>query len=673
MDWSHGRNKEEHRGLLWIRGKPGSGKSTLMRTIYENATEIANTNPDMLVVTFFFNARAKYELEKSSIGMYRSIVHQVLDQMPSQWARFTVDYRDKLIRDIIDDWTIPDLQVFLQHVVGDLRGQSLAILLDALDEAEEKDVRALVTFMEDLCRIATENKTNLQVCLSSRHYPFIRIRKGSITLVLESEEEHSRDINNYINNWLSKYHESMPELQVELVKQAKGVFLWVSLAIQQLEYLHDSGDQDAMLERVKHIPSRLDDLFSELLKTNTNDLDETIILFQWMLYARELPHPTVLYSAIKFRSKLQPVPDKINVPNAETVRRFLLSKSMGLVEVVPARNPNDTDEVHFIHETAKSFLLSSKGLPKLQPVLSNNLLGSSHEKLRRICFDYLVGQLITQTSKAPRSDPASNSTSYHPRKSPILEILPPHLNIWWEITTRGNSPDQLLYWSRQNLFYHAEAAENAGVSQNIFLKEISTVAHGSLAKFLSRDQGLATCSVLDLVVAQNNIALTRSIIESSKTSEFRERKEKLLYFAALRGNYGVCEVLLDYTIDPDIYEGFYGSALSVAAYSGHTDIVQLLLDEGADVNLNRGPWGTALIAASENGHLETVELLFEYHADPNLRNSKEVSALDSCIGDFDKLGYHYEIIRLLLQQGAERPSEPYLARKLQGNTHFKNS
>jgi hypothetical protein len=340
-----------------------------MRTIYENATEIANTNPDMLVVTFFFNARAKDELEKSSIGMYRSIIHQVLEQMPSQRTKFAADYRDKLMRDTIDDWTISDLQVFLRHVVGDLRGQSLAILLDALDEAEEKDVRALVTFMEDLCRIATENGTSLQVCLSSRHYPFIRIRKGSITLVLESEEEHSRDIVNYIDNWLSKYHEPMPELQAELVRQAKGVFLWVSLAIQQLEYLHDSGDQDAMQERVKRIPSRLDDLFSELLKTNTNNMDETIVLLQWMLYARELPHPTLLYTAVKVGTQPHLASDKINIPKDETVRQFLLNRSKGLVEVVAAGDHGYTGDVqvHFIHETVHSFLSSDKGFPSYNP------------------------------------------------------------------------------------------------------------------------------------------------------------------------------------------------------------------------------------------------------------------------------------------------------------------
>jgi hypothetical protein len=658
MDWSHGRRKEEHRGLLWIRGKPGSGKSTLMRTIYENATEIAATNPDMLVVTFFFNARAKDELEKSSIGMYRSIIHQVLEQMPSQRAKFAAGYRDKLMRDTIDDWTIPDLQVFLRHIVGDLRGQSLAILLDALDEAEEKDVRALVTFMEDLCRIATENETSLQACLSSRHYPFIRIRNGSITLVLESEEEHSRDIVNYIDNWLSKYHEPMPDLQAELVRQAKGVFLWVSLAIQQLEYLHDNGDQDAMLERVKHIPSRLDDLFSELLKTNTNNMDETIILLQWMLYARDLPHPTLLYTAVKVGTQPHLASGKMNIPKDETVRQFLLNRSKGLVEVVAAGDNGSTGEVqvHFIHETVQSFLSSSKGLPELRPELNKNLLGLSHDKLRGICGDYLSKQLISQMPRHSRLNWAVQS---------------PYIETWWNTVVTRYSQDKLGWYACLNLFQHAELAEAAGVSQSMFLDEISTMTHGFLVKLLSRDRYLKTSSIVDLVVAKNNFALARSLMTPQTIIGISpKRKGELFHLAVTEGSYDVCRLLLDCGIDPNVYNEEYGSALNAAIYHSQHNITRLLLNRGADVNIDTMNGGTALITAALHESMDVVELLIGHGADVNLRSSAKGLTIDAILKVSNRSRRHLGMLSLLLRHGAERPTDPYLAHKLQGKSQL---
>jgi hypothetical protein len=663
MDWSHGHRKEDNYGLLWIRGKPGSGKSTLMRAIHENATEIANTNPDMLVVTFFFNARAKDKLEKSSIGMYRSIVHQLLEQMPSQRAKFVAKYRDKLMRDAIDDWTIPDLQSFLRHVVYHLEQHSLVLLLDALDEVEEKDVRALVTFLEDLCRIATENETHLRVCLSSRHYRYIRIRKGSITLALENVREHSRDIVKYIDNWLSKYDEQMPELRTELLRQAKGVFLWVSLAIQQLEDLHDSGDQDAMQERLKRIPPELDDLYSELLTSDTKNMDETIILFQWMLYARVLPDPTSLFSAIKAASNPQSVLGKTNIPNEETVRRFLLSKSKGLVEIVPVEQTQPTVpvsvghveqipriyEVQFIHETVRSFLFSSEGLSKMQPTLSNNLLGLSHEKLRQICFDCLSEHLIAQMSESSRLESANNRTSYLPKEYHIRTSLPPS------------------YYFAHDLFYHADAAETAGVSQHAFLHEIKSNLHGCLVDVLSREQHLSTSSVLDLVVNQGYAALAKSILTRSDMSDLSaERKDELLALATTQHNYGLCELLVDYCIDLNAYDEKWGSALNRAVYYNQYGIVLLLLNKGVDVNMNREDQDTALLIASEAGALDIVVLLLRYGADVNLRSVTRGSAVDAILQDSYPSWVHHQILRLLLRNGAERPAEPYLAHKLQG-------
>jgi len=78
-EWISRQNIADHRGLLWIKGKPGAGKSTLMKEAFRRA-EALNANSGTTTACFFFNARGTEQLEKTPLGLYRSILHQVLQQ-----------------------------------------------------------------------------------------------------------------------------------------------------------------------------------------------------------------------------------------------------------------------------------------------------------------------------------------------------------------------------------------------------------------------------------------------------------------------------------------------------------------------------------------------------------------------------------------------------------------
>src|SRR5690606_26163558 len=59
-DWRDPSKQSEHNGFLWIKGKPGAGKSTIMKFAFANA----RIGFPGVVISFFFNARGEY-LEKS--------------------------------------------------------------------------------------------------------------------------------------------------------------------------------------------------------------------------------------------------------------------------------------------------------------------------------------------------------------------------------------------------------------------------------------------------------------------------------------------------------------------------------------------------------------------------------------------------------------------------------
>jgi hypothetical protein len=99
--WQQSFNNKSHPRLLWIKGKARTGKSTLMkfatRTVAEGYRQswdgplermsswVRRVEPrDQTVLAHFFNARATEELQKSTEGMYRTILSQLLGHLSPQ-------------------------------------------------------------------------------------------------------------------------------------------------------------------------------------------------------------------------------------------------------------------------------------------------------------------------------------------------------------------------------------------------------------------------------------------------------------------------------------------------------------------------------------------------------------------------------------------------------------
>ena len=66
-------------GFLWIKGNPGTGKSTLMKLLFEEAKLNTRHDPLQITLSFFFLARGTIE-EKSATGLYRSLLHQLFER-----------------------------------------------------------------------------------------------------------------------------------------------------------------------------------------------------------------------------------------------------------------------------------------------------------------------------------------------------------------------------------------------------------------------------------------------------------------------------------------------------------------------------------------------------------------------------------------------------------------
>ncbi|KAK6528600.1 hypothetical protein TWF281_009838 [Arthrobotrys megalospora] len=89
--WRCRDNIESFNGVLWIKGKPGAGKSTLMKHIL---LYCRNSFSNHSIAAHFFSARGT-PLEQSRCGLLRSLLYQLLDQNRDAYDRFIPHFIDK--------------------------------------------------------------------------------------------------------------------------------------------------------------------------------------------------------------------------------------------------------------------------------------------------------------------------------------------------------------------------------------------------------------------------------------------------------------------------------------------------------------------------------------------------------------------------------------------------
>lgn len=194
LDWLDETKRLKHGGFLWIKGKPGTGKSTLMKHAFQNAQSVSDHDN---LISFFFPARGN-GLEKSTEGMYRSLLSQVMEKFPGLQHVLST----KRSRDV---WPSALLSNLFCEAVHALEGNRLTCYIDALDECDDVEILDMIEIFEDLTEASTAKRIGFRVCFSSRHYPRISMATYQ-ELILKDQAGHAGDINVYIRSKLRVQH-----------------------------------------------------------------------------------------------------------------------------------------------------------------------------------------------------------------------------------------------------------------------------------------------------------------------------------------------------------------------------------------------------------------------------------------------------------------------------------
>ncbi|CAG9972245.1 unnamed protein product [Clonostachys byssicola] len=431
--WMEPGKIRQHGGFLWIKGKPGSGKSTMMKFIFESSWK---QRRDQAILSFFFNARG-HDLEKSTAGLYRSILFQLLNHDP-ELKLILKSHLQHFSREPRPKWTDELLKELIEEAIERLTS-SVVCFIDALDECQDEEVRDMVAFFERLGELAIANGVGLLVCFSSRHYPHITLREGiGLHINLDEQEDHDVDIAEYIDFELRIGHSNLAQdIKNEVREKASGVFMWTVLVVNILN--RERGRMHALRQKLREIPQSLNDLFFDILSRGSGDEDETLLCFQLILFAQQPLTPQELHHAILSQAEdnnLEPID-----LSEEDSRIFLIECSKGLSETIG----HSRCTVQFIHESVKDFLLQGDRLYNLWPKLGSNPIGNSHLRLRDVCLKCL-----------------SSNTGQG-----IISLA---------ITNRelAGAISPFLKYAAESVLFHAEAAASFGIQQPEFISIFPT-------------------------------------------------------------------------------------------------------------------------------------------------------------------------------------------------------
>ncbi|KAI1124592.1 hypothetical protein F5Y10DRAFT_284914 [Nemania abortiva] len=270
----------EGSGFFHISGKPGAGKSTMMKHIcsqedLDNHLKVWCQSAQLGRGEFFFWWSGTTE-QKSLKGLLRGILHSILHKnreliptaFPDLW-KLTLTHSSSS-----RELEYRDFQQGLDNIFK-YAGQSLsykfALFIDGLDEFEGRHLELI-----DTMKLWVERyPSTLKICVSSREYavfqqsfssyPKLRLHELTFTDISRMALARLKSIPQ-----CAELFTSDEELQmvVDLIStRAEGVFLWVSIVLIGIEDAIISGASlQELEEKTEAYPTELEPLYWHLVQ-----------------------------------------------------------------------------------------------------------------------------------------------------------------------------------------------------------------------------------------------------------------------------------------------------------------------------------------------------------------------------------------------------------------------
>lgn len=274
-------------GMYWVHGKAGSGKTTLMKYLYDNASTCSLLSKwvkdETLLMPHFFFWHLGTPEQKTRNGLYRGLLHHIFKAKPS----LIPDILPEMWREAHNDNTIAtetstgtrmynlecpteeEMMLALLRLKTHTQAVKSCFFIDGLDEYSGDTFR-LIDFLQKLV------SSKIKAVVSSRPIPscFQAFSPGP---KLRLQDLSRNDIKTYVHDTIALHPHTatliemdstiVDKIQGELTEKASGVFLWVVLACRSMIQGFAAYDTpEELQQRLKELPPELNDLFRHILQ-----------------------------------------------------------------------------------------------------------------------------------------------------------------------------------------------------------------------------------------------------------------------------------------------------------------------------------------------------------------------------------------------------------------------
>lgn len=275
-DWLHTPHDVD---LFWIAGKPGSGKSTLMKFITEDDRTLESLQTwaghgKILIASHFFWHPGNAE-QRTDTGLLRNLLHQLCEADPElirivfekRWARGE-QYWAK-------PWGTKELWESLLRMQT-ASDRSICLFIDGLDESQPRDCHAeLSRWLLELAAIS-----NFKVCVSGRPWQPFRGFFEPLNLRLTLETMTDRDITSYTYDKFlcarslasgesrcdANSAASLKTLAMLVTSRAEGVFLWARSIVDILcQHMATGANDQELRAHLLEFPRELGDYYRQMI------------------------------------------------------------------------------------------------------------------------------------------------------------------------------------------------------------------------------------------------------------------------------------------------------------------------------------------------------------------------------------------------------------------------
>ncbi|KAF5570838.1 NACHT domain-containing protein [Fusarium phyllophilum] len=399
---------ESPEGRYWISGRPGTGKSVLMKFIISHPQtmhSLRQWQPDVQILAHFF-WKVGSPMQSSFKGFLCSLVYQLCASDKRDVIVWLQKHPDWSRKTGPGDWDNKDLQSLVTRLLG-LSAKPFCLFIDGLDELMDDDgVCTLIGFLDTL----QISSPLVKICMSSRPEQAIRVRlcrepdfKMQDLTWLDIQRYVWATLGNAVG--LASSSIFVRDLVTDITNKAEGVFLWAVLVTRSVARGISNGDsKEDIQQRLIKTPRKLHELYFDMWARLGEDSDLyqestalmlKIALFAWRpprletlpyLLATLSPRISILEMMLASSHDLwsMPVNHFVTLCATDLVQRCnelctrIPTRTAGLFEVMRATYTRPTEEqmadesfphllkydklqIQPIHRTVFDFLIETNG------------------------------------------------------------------------------------------------------------------------------------------------------------------------------------------------------------------------------------------------------------------------------------------------------------------------